>query len=429
MNIIERGRAFAQSLRQLMQRTAQAWRRCPNCGSTVTHKNGSYTRRPWGIGGRQVMRVQRHLCEGCGRSYSEQSALLVPGSWYAREVHRMAVDHWQHMGSSLRRTAEMLRSWLGRQERWLMWRPFDKEPPREGRCKLSASTIHRWLDQAGRVAQQTVEGQLEGIGAPEEVGTDGLWVKLRGGAKRVVLLVVDSVTGLVWPPVVVLGEECEEAWKALFERAKEAGMELDRLRGVTSDGAQGLLAYISRGLYWVQHQRCIWHLWRTLGRLIRRAASQATEGVAEPLVKEVRQQVRDELKALVRGVIDASSYEVAEGALASLQAHALGAPLAQVLIEQWDRLLVYQLDYYRGLQRVSPEWYWRDFRMRLSRGRNHGSDQRFERAALVWAIYRNFTPAQWRSERKRRYRYPGQSPLQVAGAPPGNISYLDALGV
>jgi len=79
-----------------------------------------------------------------------------------------------------------------------------------------------------------------------------------------------------------------------------------------------------------------------------------------------------------------------------------------------------------------------DFRLRLSRGRNHGSDLRLERAALVWAIYHDFEPAQWRSERQRHYtctarkcrcRYPGQSPLQVAGAPPGKISYLAALGV
>jgi hypothetical protein len=52
-----------------------------------------------------------------------------------------------------------------------------------------------------------------------------------------------------------------------------------------------------------------------------------------------------------------------------------------------------------------------------------------ERAALVWAIYHNFEPAPWRSERKRHYRHPGLSPLHVAGVPPGKISYLDALGV
>ena len=87
------------------------------------------------------------------------------------------------------------------------------------------------------------------------------------------------------------------------------------------------------------------------------------------------------------------------------------------------------LDYYHGLQPVTPEWYWRDFRLRLSHGRNHRSDQRLERASLLWAIYHNFEPAQWRSERKRHYRYPGQSALAVAGAPPGQVSYLDALGV
>ena len=94
-----------------------------------------------------------------------------------------------------------------------------------------------------------------------------------------------------------------------------------------------------------------------------------------------------------------------------------------------DRLLVYQMDYCRGRQRVSPEWYWRDFRLRLSRGRNHRSEQRLERAAVLWALYHNFEPAQWRSERKRHYRHPGLSALQVAGVPPGQVSYLDALGV
>jgi hypothetical protein len=54
---------------------------------------------------------------------------------------------------------------------------------------------------------------------------------------------------------------------------------------------------------------------------------------------------------------------------------------------------------------------------------------RLERTALVWAIYRNFTPAQERSVRKRKYRHPGQCPLAVAGVPPGEVSYLDALAV
>jgi transposase-like protein len=428
MNIIERGRAFLQSLRALAGRTAWDWKRCPACGSTLTIKNGSYTRRPWFFTGRQRVRVQRHLCHACHKSYSEQSALLVRGSWYAREVRRSAVDHWQHGRMSLRRTAEFLRSWLGRQERWRMWRPLDAAVPDEP-CYLAASTVHRWLDRAGQVAQQSVPGQLQGIAQSAEMGTDGLWARLRGGAQRVVLLLADSVTGLLWPPLVARGEESAGPWQRLFERARQAGLDWDRLRGVTSDGAHGVSAFLRQKLAWVQHQRCVWHLWRNLRGDLARATAQAAANAADDLADEIRAQVRAELVALMHGVIDAQSYAQAEAALVTLLSHPQGAAIGQFLNQHLDRILVHLVAYYAGLQRVTPEWHWRDFRLRLSHGRNHGSDPRLERAALVWAIYHNFEPAQWRSERKRQYRHPGLSPLQVAGVPPDNISYLDAVGV
>jgi len=125
MTIIERGRAFVEGLRDLARRTAWDWQHCPHCGSRMTSKNGSYTRPPWTFAGRQEVRVHRHRCYACGRSYSERSPYLERGSWYAREVHRLAVDQWQHGGSSLRRTAEWGRSLLGRQERWQLGRPLD----------------------------------------------------------------------------------------------------------------------------------------------------------------------------------------------------------------------------------------------------------------------------------------------------------------
>jgi len=428
MNIIERGKAFVQALRELAERTAWDWKRCPACGSTLTIKNGSYTRRPWFFTGRQCVRVQRHLCHACAKSYAEQSALLVRGSWYAREVRRCAVDHWVHGRLSLRRTAEFVRSWLGRQERWRLWRPLDATPPDEA-CYLAASTVQRWLDQAGIAAQASVPGQLQGIAQSAELGTDGLWARLRGGASRVVLLLADSVTGLLWPPLVAEREDQAAPWQRLFERARQAGLDWQRLRGVTSDGAQGLSAFLGQLLAWVQHQRCVWHIWRNLAGQLTHEAAQAAAAASADLAEALREQVRAELVALVHGVIDAQSYEQAEAALLLLRSHPQGAALAQFLNEQLDHILVYLVAYYAGLQRVTPEWYWRDFRLRLSRGRNHGSDLRLERATLVWAIYHDFEPAQWRSERKRHYRYPGQSPLQVAGAPPGQISYLDALGV
>ena len=103
--------------------------------------------------------------------------------------------------------------------------------------------------------------------------------------------------------------------------------------------------------------------------------------------------------------------------------------MAHALGEHLDAVLVHLLAYNRGLLRVGPEWLWRDFRLRLSHGRNQGSSARLERAALVWAIYRNFEPAQKRSERKRHYGRAGRSPLAMAGVPPGKVSYLDALEV
>ena len=170
----------------------------------------------------------------------------------------------------------------------------------DGALYLTASTVHRWLDKAGVEAERTVPGQLSGVAISRQMGTDGLWARLRDELQRVALAVVDYVSGVVWPTAVVEREEKEEGWGQLF-----------------------------------QH----------------------------------------------------------------------------------------------GLLRIAPEWLWRDLRLQLSRGRNHGSEQRVQRAMLVWAIYRNFMPAQWRSEHKRRYRRPGQSPLTKVGIPPEELSYLDALRV
>jgi len=421
MNMIERGRAFVQRLKEIVVRSIWDWRRCPHCGSTWTIKNGSYQRKPWTLDGRQVVRVQRHLCEQCHRSYSEESAWLVRGSWYAREVHRYAVDHWVHIRSSLRRTAEELRSWLGQQERWLWWRVGEERAAGREECYLCASTIHRWLDKAGVKAQQGIKGQWAGLENSGQFGTDGLWARLRGGGKRVLLLLVDTVTGVVWTTVATAGEESAASWEKLFQRVKEAGLSWKDVNGLVSDAAQGLLSFLREKLAWVHHHRCVWHFWRSLAGEVASAVAQVAESS--------REQVREELQGLLHAVIDAASFAAAEEALERLKAYPYGARLAQKVNEQLDRLLYHLLPVHEGLARIAPEWLWRDFRLHLSRGRNHGSEERLERSGLLWMVYHNFTPAQWRSERKRKYKHPGQSPLQVAGGSPGRISYLDALEV
>jgi hypothetical protein len=429
VNIVERARGFVQALWNLASRTAWDWRKCPHCGGTETHRHGSYMRYPWTLDGRQAVRVQRHRCLCCRKSYSETTPLLVRGGWYAREIRRLCVDNWLHGRGSLRRGAELARSFLGKQERWLIWRLFSEDPPESHRCHLGASTIHRWLDGAGREARRTVPGQLEGIEFSGQVGVDGLWARLRGKTKKVVLILVDSVTGIRFPPVVVDGEDEASSWGRMFRRAAASGLELDQLRGVASDGAKGLASYLGKALEWVNHQRCVFHIWRNLGGEFARSVAEAGAELVGEVARKARRQARRELVSLVHAIVDAQSQIAAEAALVRLEEHRLGKSLAASISPHLDALFVYLKEYNRGLMRVAPEFVWRDFRLRLSRGKNHCSTQRLERAGLVFAIYSNFTPAQRRSERKRKYRYPGLSPLAVAGVPPDGISYLDALSV
>jgi transposase-like protein len=177
MNIIERSRSFVEELRARAKRSVWDWRRCSWCGSTWTIKNGGYWRHPWTKTGRVHVRIQRHRCFVCRRSYAEEQAWLVRGSWYARAVHRYAVDWWVHGRSSLRRVAEMLRSEMGHQERWGAWEVWEERLGVSEVCRFAASTLQRWLNKAGEKAQESVPGQLEGVATSGQMGSDGLWVR------------------------------------------------------------------------------------------------------------------------------------------------------------------------------------------------------------------------------------------------------------
>jgi transposase-like protein len=431
MNMIERGRHFVEGLRGLAKRKPADWRRCPRCKGMFTRKNGSYTRRPWRMDGREEVRVQRHWCSMCRQTYTEEDPGLPRKAWYGREVQRCAVDEWVHVGTSLRKVAERVRSVIGRQERWWKWYVW-KEPEEEGqreRCRLGQSSVQRWVARAGAKAQKHVEGQLAGVPCSGQMGGDGLWARLRRGSQRVLLLVADSVTGVIWAVKTAAEEESREGWEALLTRAQRAGLVLAELSGLTSDGAQGLLSYLRQAMSWVHHQRCVGHFWRNLATDLAQAGAKAAKGLAEEAARARGRQVRKELTALLHAILDAADHQQAELALQQLGAHPWGSAIARKANEQFDRLLYHRLDSHRGLLRVGPEWLWRDFRLRLSHGRNHGSEQRLERAGLLWLVYRNFTPAQRRIEQKRHYKHPGQSPLEVAGANPGPICYLDALEV
>ena len=427
MNIVARARVFVESLRRLGRRTEWERRQCPTCGSNNVHKHGSYTRRPYTSTGRKEVRVQRYCCQDCGATHSETLPELVIGSWYAREVQRYTIDMYLDLGSSFRRVAEWVRSEVGRQERWHIWHPLSAADGT--RCRLGASTVHRWLHRAGARAESQREGMHAGITSSGQMGTDGLWERLRGGTVCVVLMLRDSVSGLLWPPVVAAGEETAAAWGAMFTAARDAGLQLEALRVLVSDGAQGLASYLRQHLPNVYHQRCIFHFWRNLAREFARQVARAAEGLTGEAAESARAAARNTLGGAVHRIIDASSFGEAEQALNELKEHPFGAGLWKLLNERFDQLLAHLMDGHRQVGRVSPEWCWRDLRLRLSHGRNHGNERCLSRFSLVWSIYRNFTPAQDRKERSRHYRHPGKSALEVAGISLDGCSYLDALQV
>jgi transposase-like protein len=438
MNSIERARAFLHAVRQAAQRTPWDERQCPSCQGHDTWKHGVYLRRVHTLTGPLALPMQRYFCPRCRHTFTPLQPTVAPRHRYGRDVQRFAIDHWLHVGSSLRRTTELVRSLIGHQERWWQWRPWETAPPADpaGRCSLGASTLGRWLDHAGQQARTTVVGQLAGVATSGQFGADGLWAKLLGGAKAVVLLLTDSVTGVAYPPVVVATEDGAEPWRALCRRAARAGLRREQIRGVTSDGARGLGQYIAATLVWVQHQRCVFQVWRNLATPLAEAATQAAMGLCGAAATAVRRATRRAVLPLVRAVLplvravlDAVDDATAVTALRELAAHPRGAGVAAMLCNLVEAVRVYREGWNRGLRRVGPEWWWRDFRLRLSHGRNHRSTARRERAALVWAIYHNFEPAQGRRERKRRYRRSGRSPLAMAGVPPGEVSYLDALAI
>lgn len=427
MNIVEQGRAVVQGLLGLGAKTEWEWRECPRCESWETIKNGGRWVRPWTLGGRREVRIQRHLCQGCGRVYEEGSVERVKRSWYGRDVRRMVVDLWQHDGLSVRKVAELARSWIGKQERWVLWGVGSKEPEDRLQCHLSPSTVERWLERVGEQARRRVPGQLDGVPICGQMGTDGLWVRFRNGKQGSLLALVDCVSGVVCPPIVVSNETDPRGWMRLFRRAMIAGVARDQILGVVSDGALGLRKYLREGMEWVNHQRCVFHLWRDLLNVIRQVTKAATAEMTGAAADAMRKQVRTELVRLLRAVFESSSEAAAQLALSTLQNHPHGAAVTAALAPVLEAAFVYAKAHNQGLGRTVPEWTWRDYRLRLSHGRNHGSLIRQEQSAVVWAIYHNFTPAQRRQERKRHYRHPGQSPFQVAGLDTQGVSYLDAL--
>jgi hypothetical protein len=202
---------------------------------------------------------------------------------------------------------------------------------------VGASTIHHWLDEAGRRARQATRRGLADVPSSGQLRADGLWARLGGKAKSVVLL-SDRVTGVLYSPLVVASEGDRAAWGRLFLRAAHAGRRVSRVHGVVSDGTRGLAQFLEGRLVWVHHQRCVFHLWRNLASPLAAAMTTAVGTLCGAAATAVRRATRRELGALIHAVLDATDDATAVAVLTTLAAHWLGAALARALrteLGQW----------------------------------------------------------------------------------------------
>jgi hypothetical protein len=170
----------------------------------------------------------------------------------------------------------------------------------------------------------------------------------------------------------------------------------------------------------MQQRRSVWHIWRGLTGKLSRAVSRAAKELAKDVAAAVRDTVRGELVKLIRGVIDAVTGRRLKPHWCSFWRIPTAWPWARSCRGCWS----IRWPTARAWPATCvPEWYLRRFHLRVSGGSNHRFEQRLERATLLWVFYHNFESAQWRSERQRQYRHPGQGALEVAGVPPGQVSY------
>ncbi len=77
---------------------------------------------------------------------------------------------------------------------------------------------------------------------------------------RVVLIAVDSVSGLIYPPVVAQNEERADGWGGLLEARPSHGAGPAEAARYLLGWGQRALAYLRNALAWVEPQRCVWHL-------------------------------------------------------------------------------------------------------------------------------------------------------------------------
>jgi len=278
--------------------------------------------------------------------------------------------------------------------------------------------LWRWFQQAAKKAEQEevrtdrYQGLFSGVLATDESWG---WVKglVEGVGRKVgfgVQVLVDGQSRVVFSLRRLQGES-EEALRAGLEGLAQRGVNLQEMRVWLSDGLLTYLAVLDMlGLALVPRQRSIFHLWRNLAGELK--AYQVARG----------QEAVDELREAIRAVWDAKSERAAVVGLMKMMAKYGQDPLAAKSVwlvhTTFKEATLYLKGIVPDLARTNgvAEWVWRFYKRRMRLVQCFMSDDGCYGFFALYELYLNFHRYQVRKERKRRYPYPGQCPLQIGGA-------------
>lgn len=215
---------------------------CPRCGTRLTTsfvRKGSYARTVVSLVGEVQLRLPRVMCVLCRSNVPLRFPFLRPRSRLWLDIRKRVVELF-----AMRVSYRDIAGFLERETGW----PVSRYTLR---CILSELTA----------APGPVVWWQPGDPVPVEVQLDGVWLKVKGKL-RILLLALDTTAGR---PSRLLGwhlapDESSEAYYALTYQLKKAGVTLQAgLQVVVSDGAPGIHQAIISTWPEIHHQHCHWH--------------------------------------------------------------------------------------------------------------------------------------------------------------------------
>jgi hypothetical protein len=331
-----------------------------------------------------------------------------------------------HLGGSLRRSAEWLRSEINPgTERERIWDPLSRSlAPPDQQAKLHHTSLWRWVQKVGqRARQKERSGAWRGVirfsGA---LVADSTGVLIRG--VRFPLHLIGDEVGRVLMRFQHLQEESELSIRGQFGALLEWwGLAVEQVKVLITDGAIIYPAVCDWILRAALHQRSLFHLWRnTLAewgayreRVGREAALRFIAHLKRVWDAETLAAAQERFRSLLR--VWGSEPEL-KGALKRV-----GQTLKEAMVHTQGVVA--------GMGRSSneAERALRRYHQRVDRMGCFMSEEGCDNFNGLWMVYVNFEPYQKRKERKRHYCYPGWAPLEIAQAQMAELTWLDVLEI